>query len=855
MRRKNQLTFFITLSLILCLIPFSQVLAQTDSVMAQGSPFFKTNSSKKFWMGANYRAEWLTPVKAPVFNMSTELGGLIPVRKGGGKQTKSLRLEASDGRQYSLRSIQKFITAKTLPADLQSEAAEDLVQDGVSASYTYAALSIPPLAEAAGVPYNKVKLVYIPDDPKLGEFREEFRNMLALFEERLPEYVDKGFDTDEVADKLEKDNDNEADQQALLKARILDMFVMDFDRHEDQWQWGSVDKEKGNRYFPIPRDRDQAFYTNQGVIPGIAKWPWIVPQLEGFKAKAHNINRFNFAARNLDRFFLNGLSEDDWKKEVEAFLPTMTDNVIENALAQQPAAVRDISGGKIIQILKERRNHLESEMMQYYRFLAKIVDITGSDKHELFDIDRKPDGKIQVQVFKVNSEGETSTKMYDRTFDPSVTKELRLYGFGNDDKFLVKGGHSPIRIRMIGGGGQDNFENTSSANGGIIYDKQTKKNSVLGKFTNKFSRDSNVNSYNRLYYKYDQVIPFVTFNYNRDDGLYIGFSLKFIKQGFRKDPYKTSQEFMVSHSLATKAFNFRYYAEYIGVLGKTGDILTDLDIKAPDNTTNFFGYGDQSVYDKSKPGKFRYYRARYNMGDISLLLRKRFSDKVMFTLGPTFEFSKLDSGDNINKYIIMTADNGLDPDLLYAKQSFLGGRFSFSVDTRDDKVLPQKGVNFVSSIRYLHGLNDESKSIWQYNSALSVYLKIVHNRLVWANRIGGGTNTGDFAFYQAQYLGSEENLRGYRKYRFSGKSKMFYNSELRWRVANFQTYLFPAAFGFFAFYDAGRIWTEASGSSDRWISGYGGGLWFSPLSRIVFSVAYTVSDEDKLPLIGLGWKF
>jgi hypothetical protein len=89
-------------------------------------------------MGANYRTEWNTPVKAPVLKLSTSHGGLTPVKRGGGKQTKSLRVEDPSGRQYTLRSITKFITSKTLPGDLQSDAAADLVSDGVSASYPYA---------------------------------------------------------------------------------------------------------------------------------------------------------------------------------------------------------------------------------------------------------------------------------------------------------------------------------------------------------------------------------------------------------------------------------------------------------------------------------------------------------------------------------------------------------------------------------------------------------------------------------------------------------------------------------------------------------------------------------------------
>jgi hypothetical protein len=137
---------------IACLfVPLSYCSAQSgkDSAIAGGN--FSTSSGRHFWMGTNYRKEWNTPVKAPLLNLATEHGGLTPVKRGGGKQTKSLRLEDSKGRQYTIRSITKFITSKTLPGDLQSDAATDLVADGVSASYPYAALSIPALAAAAGI--------------------------------------------------------------------------------------------------------------------------------------------------------------------------------------------------------------------------------------------------------------------------------------------------------------------------------------------------------------------------------------------------------------------------------------------------------------------------------------------------------------------------------------------------------------------------------------------------------------------------------------------------------------------------------------------------------------------------------
>ena len=350
------------------------------------------------------------------------------------------------------------------------------------------------------------------------------------------------------------------------------------------------------------------------------------------------------------------LNEQDWKKEVDEFIPKMTDEVIEKAINEQPKEIRSISGDKIISILKERRKYLAAEVMQYYRFLSEFVSISGSDKKELFDITRNDDGSVLVQVFKITKEGEQSTKMYDRTFDPAVTEEIRLYSFDGEDKFIIKGSNDKIKMRMIGGDGKDIFESTGSGGGNIVYDMKSGDNTLTGDLKNKMRNDTIVNSYNRLDYKYNQTIPMIFGNYNSDDGVILGLSVKFINQGFRKNPYKNSHEIGVAHALTTKAFEFRYAAEYYGVFGRKTDLITYIDIKAP-NTTNFFGYGDNTIYDKTQPGEYKYYRARYNTGDLAVLLRKRFSEKVMFTFGPAYQFYSMDSTDNLGRNIV-TNDSG-----------------------------------------------------------------------------------------------------------------------------------------------------------------------------------------------------
>lgn len=847
-------------TILLIIVSTSAAQAPGDSVSVPGSSLFKISKSRNFWMGKNYRKEWKTPIRVPVINMATENGGLTVVKRGGGKQTRSLRVADPTGKEYNFRSIQKFITSETLPGDLQSEAAEDLVADGISASYPYAALSMSVLAEAAGVPYLKAKVVYIPDEPRLGEHRKDFANLIAYLEQRLPDSVKKGYDTEDVVDKLKEDNDNKIDQHALLRARILDMFVMDLDRHEGQWEWGAVDQEKGKLYYPIPKDRDQAFYINEGVLPHIVQWPWLVPQLEGLKPKARSINRFNFAARNFDRFFLNELTEQDWIAATGKFLPLMTDAVIIKALAAQPPEISQESKDRIINILKERRQYLAGEVMQYYRFLSEIVTVTASDKPELFEITRNDNGSVLLRVRKINREGGISGVIYERLFDPKDTEELRIYGFGGNDRFTVSGTNDKIRVRLIGGEGSDRFENTTSSGAGAwVYDTKGDNSKLEGKFKNKISRDTLITEFKFKNYEYNKVIPFISVGFNPDDGIYLGGWLKLIRHGFGKMPYKNSHTLTVNGAFATGAFNAKYNAEFIGVFGRKSDLLFETDIRVP-QITNFFGYGINSIYDKSQPGRFRYYRARYTLGDISLQLRKNFSEKVVMTLGPTFQFYNMDSTDKFNRrrnIVQQKEDLGIDPATAFAKQSYIGGKFSLVADTRDNKVIPRRGILWQTTVRYLSGLNDASYEVTQLNSDFTFNINLVKNIVVLANRFGGGHNFGNFEFYQAQYLGNEDNLRGYRKYRFAGRSKVFNNAELRIKVANFKTYLFPGALGIFGFYDTGRLWAddEDVDNSDKWVSGYGGGIWISPLRRMVLTIAVGASEEDFIPTVGLGWKF
>ena len=826
-----------------------------DSVTVAPAPYFLAGGVKKFLLGSNYRQEWATPIRVKVFDMT----GWTPLQRGGGNQTRSLRMKNADGTQYVFRSIEKFVTDAALPEELQGTFVKDLVSDGVSASYPYAALSIPPFADAVHVPHANPRLMFMPNDPRLGRFRSDYSNMFGLFEEREPGNGKKTYSTGDMDKKMQDDNDNVIDQRKVLQARLLDMFFMDFDRHEDQWRWAGDDNGKGKTFWPVPRDRDQPFFINEGVIPWVAGSAFVTPQVQGFRPKARNIKTYNFNARNFDHNYMSALTEKDWREAADSVLSKMTDSLIESSLKLQPPQIQSYSMNSIIAKLKERRKYYTGEMVEYYKFLARTVTVYGSDKRELFDVARNEDGSVMVTVYKLNKDGEPGKKLYERKFLAGETKEVRLYGLGGDDKFYTHGkGGSPILVRMIGGPGNDVFDNESADRAGKtrIYDLRTEKNQFTGNghYRSFLSAETSVNAVNRLGFKYDVLAPLVDASYNPDDGVYLGIGFKYTVQGFHKEPYKQLHELTIEHSLATKAYNFNYHFEATQAIGKL-DLLVNASAKAPNNTINFFKLGNESVFDKSGGKDIEYYRTRFDLYDLDLLLRRKFSRVFSVAVGPAIQFFDMDNDDNKGRFIDYPSLNGLDSATLYKARSYAGAQVVAVIDDRNSKIMPSRGINWQTRFTAYGGMNHVSNNYSQLNSDLSLFTSFNSRaNLVIATRVGYGKTFGDYAFYQAQFLGEQDNLRGYRKYRYAGDESFYHNLDLRIKIADFQTYLFPGSFGLQLFNDIGRVWLKGE-DSNQWHDGYGGGIWVSPLKQFVITASYTRGTDGGLALITWGFRY
>jgi len=852
---------------------------QQQFVTARASGQYKANARRKKWMGANYRDVWAQEIQVPVFDFKANGNDLKIVQKGGGMQTLSLRLEDKAGKQFTLRSVEKY-PEKAIPEAFRESFAKDIVQDQISAAHPYGALVVPYLADAAGIYHTNPKVVWLADDPRLGEYRKIFANRMMLFEER-PSGKAKDMDffgnaddiesTFKVIEKLAKDNDNYVDQQFVLRNRLFDLWIGDWDRHDDQWRWAEFEKKGGKMYRPIPRDRDQAFFVNEGRIPKMASKKWALPKLQGFDYELDWPAGFMFNARYFDRSFLTSLSEEDWTKEAKYLQSVLTDEVIEASIRKWPKEIFDLHGEEIIKKLKARREKLLEYGLNHYKFLARAVNVVGSNKHELFEVMYDKNGDVRVTVYKIKKDGEMDNQIFKRTFVYGETKEIRLYGLDGNDQFKFEGNaRKAIKVRVIAGKGDDKLTSTARRKA-LVYDKP-KGISIEedSKVWDRRSSDPAINLYDRREFKYDLLAPLVTGNYNVDDGIFVGGGLLLTSHGFRKDPYKVRHLLLGSYAINTHSFNFKYSGRYTKLIRKwNGEI--DLDVKSPNFVNNFFGLGNESVFNKQIDNDpaldleraIDYYRLRFKQWSVDMNLSRRVGAYGFVKFGPTLQVIELENPDESR--FVKDYELTLSAPILERTKNFAGGSYSWGIDQRNNPIFTTRGIYFEQTSKWATELDGSAKSFSTHNASLAFYQSFrFPARLTFAARISGGFTDGDYQIYQAQILDGKTELRGFRKTRFYGDSKLVFNNEVRLKLGEIRSYILPGSIGLVGFYDVGRVWykdnngvdpTSLSGKSSVWHKGYGGGIWVTPFNMAVVTLEAGHSKEGTLGYFRLGFLF
>ncbi|HEV8284820.1 MAG TPA: BamA/TamA family outer membrane protein [Chitinophagaceae bacterium] len=824
-----------------------------DTINISGSDKYDSAGwAKRIMVGTNYRKEWSAPVNMKVFNIHTEKGGLKIVSLGGGKQTKSLTLVDPNGKQWKLRSIDKN-PANAIPENFRNTFASDLVQDFISASHPYAPLTVPPLAKALNIVTAYPEVFFVPDDPAFGYYRPLFANTVCTLEEKDPSrYGEDTKSTIKVFDKLIEENDHRADQPLVLRARLLDILIGDFDRHFDQWRWATSDTGKGKLYYPIPKDRDQAYFRSNGLILEIAS-ERSLPMLKGFRYKIPKVNWLSWPARDFDRLFLTDLDAEEWKKGIADFQKTLTDSVIIAAVKKLPPNIYKMDSAVITGRLISRRNILQRPAMRYYRFISKRVNVIGSNEKEYFKVTGYGKG-LRVQVYARGKKNDTSFVMYDRIFDPHVTKDIRLYGLNGDDKFEIDStARSRTRISAIGGKGNDTFD----IKGHVInylYDLTTEKNIIQHKSRtrNLFSTEPPVNYYSILGFNYNyNRFPKLNIGYNIEDGFFIGPGFVRRTYGFRNKPYATEQRLSSLYALSKGAYQWKYSGEFNHFF-RNNDVLVKINYVNP-TLNNFFGLGNKTKINPNVPLKF--YRTRYNYAEAEILFRRRFFERLHIMLGPTTYYYWNRLSDNIDKILARPSLIRLDSVNVYTKKTYLGGKLAVNFNNLNNELFPTRGVQWNTEFTSMAALTKKANNITSLTSDMSVYASISEAaNFIAVARIGAGhIFSKHFEYFQALNLGANNFLRGFRKTRFSGSSIAYNSLEARIKLMDVKSYLFPGTLGLVLFNDVGRVWMKNE-SSTKWHDAYGGGLYFIPFKLVIISATISFSEEGNLFNFSAGTK-
>lgn len=839
----------------------------------------RSDAYESIW-GDRYRDLYGVKIEAPVAILDTLYGGLTVARKGGGHQTRSLRLIAKDGREYNMRALQKsavqFLQATAfkesyIENDFKNTVAEDILFDFYTAAHPYGFMAIPTLSSAAGIYHTNPKLYYVPKQKTLGKYNNEYGDELYMIVER-PEENHKELEsfgrpediesTADVYERLRRDEKYRIDEAAFIRARIFDMLVGDWDRHQDQWRWAEFENEEGEHIFrPIPRDRDQVFSNFDGAffstLRGLVGF---ANQFAEYDDDVANVKWFNTAAQGLDRSLIQNLGKEDWLEQAQYLKDNITDEVIEKAFAQMPDKAQELTSESLIKKMKGRRDNIVDIAERYYDYMAKLAIVTATDKDDFIDITRMPNGETRIKISR-NKDGERDDIVSDKIYKRSETKEIWLYGLDDDDIFEVNGrGDNPIFIRIIGGQNNDVYK-INNGRKIKVYDYASKPSTVESKGGASFSFSDNyeVNNYNKDKKILRQNILVPGFGFNPDDGFRIGLQNVYTINAFKRNPFTQQHTISGGFYFATSGFDVSYTGEFANVLGdfnlKVGGMFTSENF-----SENFFGFGNLSVnpddeidmdYNRVKISKL--------IGTLGFVRNGDFGSVLSFT--SSIEGIKVDdtegrflSDEFVGNQASLPED--LRPDAnFFERKYFVGLEAGFLYESYDNQLNPTRGMKFEVNTGGKYNTNEET-TYGYLKPYLGFYNALTRNRkLVLKSNIAAHINVGDnFEFYQGAHSGGQTGNRAYRNQRFTGEKSLNVGGDLRYSFNQFKTSFLPLQIGIFTGFDTGRVWIDNE-ESDKFHSSYGGGLWVNSADAINGTFNLFTGEDGLRFSFGFGFKF
>jgi hypothetical protein len=435
----------------------------------------------------------------------------------------------------------------------------------------------------------------------------------------------------------------------------------------------------------------------------------------------------------------------------------------------------------------------------------------------------------------------------ERVFLSKETREIQLYGLDKEDVFRVTGhGKPPLKIRWIGGEGDNIYidERTVNDKGNIyVYDRvvYTSNSNHSLRVNTRF--DSFTHQYRYASFDYNILTPVLFPGYNADDGIYVGGGIKWQKSGWGHQSFAQEHFFAANYAFRTAAYHFGYEGLFRRAIGRW-DAVVKGAILHPNHVLNFYGLGNNTIQ-QTKNRSF--YRARVRQATLDIGMKRTFDERHTIQLTANLLSSRVE--DWKGRFVSLT--NPLLNASDFKTTTWVGASATYTLSKKNNLIFPTKGIHWQSFLHHSYRFNKEDVLL-KTGTAISIFLPVW--RAVYAFRAGGATLWGRPQFFQYNQLSGLENLRGYRRSRFSGKTMFYNNHEVRIGIANLNGFIARGKLGLLLFSDNGRVWVPHE-DSQKWHVGYGGGVWFIPYGKLSITATYAKSREDRLLVVRTGFSF
>ena len=894
---------FLVVFVSLACLPYS-ALTQSEDVVRTArvvpGPKFAAGPTHRFFYGDLWRDVWAEPVDAEVLDLEHFDGGLTllggggtRVQTGGSGPSETSVVHANKGTVPKYESVwcretllfrganQKLYSFSLLnsgprarlPGDVRALFAPEMHEELVAAAHPYGELVATPLFNAAGVLNQKVRLVIFPESERLGELKNAADGrpgILTTYPDRLGEEMDfaeamaSSRSTFEFLELLEQDYRNRVDAVEYLKVRIMDLFVGDWDRHEERWRWVVRHEESVDEWLPVSLCRPQIFARYDGVLSWIGSF--VFPELGKFDEDYAGAKTWAWSARHLDRRLLSPLERHLWDSVTAVILSRLTDSVIAEAVSQLPATVYAREGAELIRTLKVRRGGLSAAVDEYYRWLSSTVDIRGSDRQEYAEITRSDDAHVEVSLFACNGAGspQRDTSLYHRVFSSEETVEIRLYMLGGDDRVILRGTvESSIPVIVVGGDGEDQVVDSSHVGGYLfsvvpfvhdaesatyVYDSEG-KGVQKGSGTEVDVEDDPV--------PLNDVMRFtpsledrgtawkagVMFDWNSQLGIIAGFGPILYHYGFRQDPYACRLSLVGGYAPITNVGRIVFNADFRSLLQNASVSLEAL--ASGYELLTYYGPGNETV--PVRDPNDEYYRVHQQLFKAEPALQYPAHGPISATVKTGIRYVRTDP--DMSSFVRDVGAYGVENMVL----ATLGAGLRW--DSRDLDLHPYSGVFVDIEGTFFPKAFTAGEAFGKARGDMRVFYSPGETSPVTMTvRLVGEKTWGKVPYFEAASIGSSTLLRGYQQKRFSGNASLAGVFETRVRVGELN-FIFPTSVGVFGFVETGRVFVPGE-VSRRWHPSSGAGVWAAPWNReTTVTTSLGFSEESVLLYGSIGFSF